>query len=1190
MLLRLELVGFKSFAEKTSLDFAPGITAIVGPNGSGKSNIVDALRWLVGEQSVRSLRGDEMTDIIFHGSAKRKSLGLAEVSLVLNNQRRLLAIDADLVQLTRRLYRDGSSEYWLNQQPVRLKDFRELFLGSGAGARGYTIIAQGRVDELLQASPQQRRELFDEAAGISRFKVRKQETLRKLSQVEQHLARSHDHLQVLQTQLRTCRLQAAKAEKYQEYQQRLHELRWQWLSSEEHRLQQAIAQLEQFRQAAAAQTQYWQQQLQQLQQAQEDQHQQQEQQQQHHEQLVQAVAEIRRQIAGEAAALPHQQRQVSELEEQLLQWQRRRAEAMTRWQSLEVEQRQAEAQWQQAHTHTTLAQQRWQQLHNQLEQNRTAVRQLEQQLSQLREEQFEAIRSAAAARTAAQAALAEVQRLQHELQRRHNDTARTACQRQTLQTRLEELTHLHTLAQQRLQEHSQLLQQLHHQQHQLDTCKTACQQSLEQLRLQYGDLRGRWELLEEWERTQQGVDSGVRFLLEQRQQLLHTDPSHPLVASVTGLVADLLVVPHDLAPLVEIVLGDKAQLLVVQPADALPTLLQSLPRDLPARVGLLPYPAPHTTTIPVAQPYCLAQQVQSPLPDLPQQLLGHVLLAEDEAQAQQLRSRFPTHRILTRSGYLWEPDGSVSVGPFRLGSGLVSRKSELRQLRVQVQQLQQALQQSEEQMRQLLAQQEQLLRQLEQAHQQRIELEKQAAQVHQALDQQHQLLEHVEQRWTLIHQETRYLEEELRRAEATWLQAHQQAEEADRAAEQLRQQIMAQQQIQRQLEAEQDRLGEAVQQAQVALSQAQLAAEQQQQRLAQVQAETRKRRVEILDLQAAERTLRQQLQEATLALLHTRSRLAMRYAEQQQYQQQLWDWSQRREQQRQAVAAHRARWLELQQQWAQSNQRLHDLELQSRDLHAQRRHLHQRVYEELGLDPDTWLARCSDITAAQADPQTLLQQIDELKRKIVRLGAVNLEALEQLQQLETEYQQHNSQHEDLVQARRCLLEIIEQLNEDSRRLFVEMLTAVRVHFQELFRKLFGGGHADIVLENEQQMLDCGIDIVAQPPGKELRTLSLLSGGERTLTAIALLLAIFRAKPSPFCILDEVDAALDEANTVRLAALLREFLDVSQFIIVTHKKRMMAAADRLWGVTMTDQGVSRVLPLRFEEWESAAEAA
>src|ERR1700722_13715421 len=225
MLKRLELVGFKSFAEKTPFDFVSGITGIVGPNGSGKSNVVDAVRWILGEQSAKSLRGGEMADVIFNGSSSRRSLGLAEVTVVFDNTRRLLAVDADEVQLTRRVYRDGTGEYLINGELARLKDFKEMFLGSGAGAHGYTIIAQGRVDELLQATTRDRREIFDEAAGISRFKAKKTETLRKLVAVEANVTRSHDRLNGLEAQLRTLRIQASKAQKCKEYNDRLRELR-----------------------------------------------------------------------------------------------------------------------------------------------------------------------------------------------------------------------------------------------------------------------------------------------------------------------------------------------------------------------------------------------------------------------------------------------------------------------------------------------------------------------------------------------------------------------------------------------------------------------------------------------------------------------------------------------------------------------------------------------------------------------------------------------------------------------------------------------------------------------------------------------------------------------------------------------------------------------------------------------------
>ncbi|MCS7021322.1 MAG: chromosome segregation protein SMC [Gemmataceae bacterium] len=1195
MLLRLELVGFKSFADKTIFEFAPGITAIVGPNGSGKSNVVDAIRWLLGEQSIRSLRGGEMADVIFQGSARRKSLGMAEVSVLLDNRRRLLAVDADQVQLTRRLYRDGSGEYLINQQPARLRDFKDIFLGSGTGSSGYTIIAQGRVEELLQASPLQRRELLDEAAGISRFKARKQETLRKLSQVEEHLSRSQDRLQHLEAQLRTCRLQAAKAQKYQEHQQRLHDLRRRWYSFEERRLAQAVAELEQaFHQAdqtAAQLHQQFQQSLateqtgeQQLEHAVQQQH-----------LLITEVAEIRRRLATEETTLQYHLQQWQALVEEKRQLSHQRLLAVHCCFQLEQDRRQLTEQANATENRVQTARAEVQQLETALQMVRDRLQGAESRLSRLRDEQFEAVRVAAAARTAAHAALAQLQRLQHELQRRHTDTVQTAARRQTLQATLESLIHADQNAQSELNKIVQIYNELNVNKKQLEDKISSLQVELEQMRIQHGDLRGRLELLEEWDRSQVGIEAAVRGLLEERQQQAVIGKPHPLVDQVLGLVADLLLVPRDLAPLVDMALGEKAQYLVVADAAAVPEILRCLPSHLPGRIGLIPLQGrPLVPTPQEEAPFSsLASHVRSSVDNLAQQLLGDILIIDDWDQACATRRRFPAYRLVTRSGILWETDGTIIVGSVRATGGLVSRKSELREVREQLRLLVEQIRRQEQHLGELEQSLERLTAEVVAAEQRRIEWEKRAAEARQQLDKHRQIIEQLDERWNLINQETHYLEEELLRTEKAWLEANQQADHAEQAAERIHRQIAQQEQLLRDGEAELERLRERHQAAQVALSQALSESEQFRDRLTRVDEEVRRCQDQAHTVQIAVQTVQQRHDELLLGILQLESQVAELYTEKDRLELQVDALQRQQEAHRLEAAQRRSHLQRLQQQLEQAQKQRHHLELRLRELQGQRFHLHQKVKEELNVEPQELLNDHSLESESRADANEdvlhLLQEIEEVKSRIARLGAVNLEALEQLQGLEKEYQQYLNQHQDLEQARRSLVEIMEQLNGDSRKLFMETLTAVRGHFQELFRKLFGGGQADIVVENEAEVLESGIEIVARPPGKELRSLTLLSGGEKTLTAIALLLAMFRARPSPFCILDEVDAALDETNTVRLASLLREFLDTSQFIIVTHKKRMMAVADRLWGVTMTEQGVSRILPLRFEDWESAQAA-
>ncbi|MBY0512486.1 MAG: AAA family ATPase, partial [Gemmataceae bacterium] len=354
--------------------------------------------------------------------------------------------------------------------------------------------------------------------------------------------------------------------------------------------------------------------------------------------------------------------------------------------------------------------------------------------------------------------------------------------------------------------------------------------------------------------------------------------------------------------------------------------------------------------------------------------------------------------------------------------------------------------------------------------------------------------------------------------------------------------------------------------------------------------ELRKRRIEAIDAAAAFDNARGRLADSQLAMLRATTGMADAYVEKESRERQAAALAAKAAADRAAREQTRDELDSLRSAWQGRQADAHARELAVHDLASRRDAAAARIREDYGLE----LAAVGPPADEEAPPAPLAaqQEIDDLRKKLARLGSVNMEALEELARVEEEFTKTQAQHDDLNAARKSLQDIIDTINDDSRKLFTDTLNAVRGYFQELFRKLFGGGQADIVLEDPADVLETGIEITARPPGKELRSLSLLSGGEKTLTAVALLLAIFRNKPSPFCILDEVDAALDEANTARLAGVLRDFLDRSQFIVVTHKKRTMAAADRLWGVTMQESGVSRLLPMRFEDWpdDEAGESA
>jgi chromosome segregation protein len=1232
MLKRLELVGFKSFADKTRFDFAPGITAVVGPNGSGKSNVADAVRWILGEQSARSLRGGEMADVIFNGSSSRKSLGMAEATVTFDNAHRLLAVDADEVQITRRVYRDGTGEYLVNGQMSRLKDVKEIFLGSGAGAGGYTIIAQGRVDELLQASTKDRREIFDEAAGISRFKSKKLETLRKLAAAEQNLTQSKVRLDALDAQLRTLRMQAAKAQKHREYSERLKELRV-GLGLREYRELSAALEVEQRAldglRGEVADTDGRTRAL--------------EQQDEALGRQIRATDEALRQqdtklgdareeIARLESALKHERDTAAGHEAEWLKAGRQRAELGYRVKALEAEAAAATADAGAAEERVRAEQGRADAAATELAAAAARLDELGRRVTAGQEQQFELVRRAGEASTHAKSSLDQVGRLQGEYTRKRGEIEQASARRATLEQALDGLSRADADLQARLSAARGRLVELNAERDGLRASAEEVQRTLEQLRVRQGDVRGRVEVLEGLERSQEGLGAGVRSVLklvsgDSRLKIDADGPPGPQspISAILGLVADLLTVPRDVAPLVELALGDAAQRFVVgDPAQV--DAVAAAVGDVAGRVGFIPLVASGGCEPPVSfEPgtggsrpplaRSLASLVSSDLPSLPEQLLGDVVLAEDLADARRLAAAHPGCRFVTRAGELLEPDGTLTVGPLTAGVGLVSRKSELRDLREQSRSLAARVSAAEVELADLRRRADAANGVLAAVEAEIGVLSGETVGLQQRIATQRGEVSQLTELLDLLGDEVRRLDHEVQKGEAAWVAARLEAEEARRAEEELKAELAALQHELQAAAADRDRRQAADTAARVALSEAAAAQKRAADRRAQLDKELKDRKIEALDRAAVAHTARGRLADSVLDMLRMSAGLAEAYRQKEDRERQAADLAARVEAERAVQKQVRDELGAVRAGWKGKQDEAHARDMAVQGLRARRDAIAARIAEDYAIDlselasggrvppelaaevvnesesdSDTDsggsrppLAGVADISAAHAE-------VEDLRRKLNRLGSVNMEALEELTRVEAEFNTLNAQHEDLAAARRSLQEVIDTINADSRRLFTDTLAAVRGYFQELFRKLFGGGQADIVLEDDGDVLEGGIEITARPPGKELRSLSLLSGGEKTLTAIALLLAIFRNKPSPFCVLDEVDAALDEANTQRFAGVLREFLDRSQFIVITHKKRTMAAADRLWGVTMQQSGVSRLLPMRFEDWPEDAAAA
>lgn len=1237
MLKRLELVGFKSFADKTVFDFGDGVTAIVGPNGSGKSNIVDAVRWILGEQSAKSLRGGEMADVIFNGSASRKSLGLAEVTMTFDNRRRQLATDAAEVQFTRRVYRTGEGEYLINGQTARLKDIKEMFLGTGAGNDDLCIIAQGKVDVLLQASNKDRRTIFEEAAGISRFKAKKIETLRHLERTDQNLARVKDIVEEIEKQLRSVKLQASKAQRFKEYSDRLKELRLALgateyreltdkLDAETRALEALKAELD-LRAARAGACEAEAERLEMLLADLDDQL--------HAEES--GLAKVLQDIKSAETTISHESNLTDDLEAEVVQTRGRLTELTVRVAALaqtsqaaqvalEAVTRQADEERRAVRTHQESLD---------AAQSRLAV--LHEQIAADKTQHFEEMRRSAHLQNEAVASKAHVENLRRERDRLQQRSQAAASNLASVDGELQELVQAETQLTERLQTARQQLQSDKQEQDRLRQLRDRTTERLMQLRQQRSGLASRIDVLAGLIKSHEGLGAGVREVIE----LIDRAGAGPW-STVIGMIADFLTVKREYAPLIDLALGEWAQRFVVRdharlldavaalptpfsgrvsflPLSAIPSAeeaaqdpaLQALKNNLLVQVSLLsriipsprPSPSPPTplpesagTAVPTPEHpglVALAEQLVScehpELGDLPAQLLGRTLIVRDLATARTIAAHTSGFRLVTLQGELLEPDGTLTVGAHHAESGILSRKSEWRELRDQLADLDVRIGEVELDGQSLRASIDAIDSKLPEQEETISVLAEQSADLHGRVQRHQDRRQGLHEEVALNRDEIERIDADMQAHEADWRKNEAEVGKAETMVQTLHARLHeAEEEIHRR-ERERQEAQQAFTQAQVAFAQV---AERQKSLQAQFQQAARddqQRRQELAQNQHSLANLKARLQESLLATLGASAALAHAYLAKERLQARLAELTEQRERKRQERARLTQQAQIARGEWRTHQESVHQRDMEASNLRHQRDTLVQRLRDDYQIELDMFSREplASANGEAPLDPAAAQQEIEELRRKLGRLGSVNMEALAELNELEARALSLQAQLNDLNAAKKSLEEIIFKINADSKRLFTETFTVVRGHFQELFRKLFGGGMADIVLEDETDVLESGVDIIARPPGKELRSISLMSGGEKTMTAVALLLAVFRSKPSPFCLLDEVDAALDEANIGRFVAVLKEFTEQSQFIVVTHSKKTMAAADVLYGITMQESGISKQVTIRFEDWVEEA---
>lgn len=1237
----LTIHGFKSFADKTNFEFHKGVTGIVGPNGCGKSNVVDAIRWVLGETSAKALRGEEMADVIFNGTDKRKPVGMAEVTLVMADCEQSLSVDYNEVAICRRVFRDGRSEYRLNGTVCRLKDIHDLFAGTGVGRAAYSIMAQGQIDMLLSSKPEDRRTVFEEAAGITKFKGQKREALRKLDYTEANLLRVQDVIAEVKRQMGSLQRQAAKARRYQvllddsrmldthlahkhyadfsaEKSEAENHVRMitDQLDSVQNRLQVAEHEALETREAYhSIESQI--------------------------NQLRGQMQELRSQLQSAEGRIGFNNERNEELqmrirqnEEQIEQGretlEQQRRELLSADEQMDILRSTIETRQHALNEHLTL--------HNsivpdrgRLDEDRRAVREMIRQ--------FEGQIAASESR---------VQSLNGQIS---NDRQR----HETLAHDLQNAAQAKASSQVEFDHLQQMIAELEYNRNDLDERAKTCARDILEKRRQRDELmerlnelqravtqrRSRLEIIEQLLQKGEGLAEGTQ------QVLKGLDRPEVFSVGIRGILASSIEVePQFIAP-IEAALHDHLQAVLLTDSELAGQILDRLAEQKLGKAAILPAdfltmkPQPDRQLVPEG---CIAWAIDKVrakpgVQEITDRLLGNVLIVEDLHTALRMKRILRDVSVATLKGEFIGADGIIHGGATKEeGASTLRREAEVRTLKAELEGLEYQLLEKEEAAETLRHQLEDMQREevtiREQSQRSREEFSQLSGQVtvvQRALQQAVTKLESVE--W-----DQNQIANRIQAAEA---QIQWQQEEAKVAREQLEGAREHEQQLEVEMEAFLRRELES------------------QERLSELRNSLALEQNSLHSIERQKAPMASRLHELENSIHRFeneiaawRGRIEQSLAENARFSEQvegqraavaaIEDHLQGRTEERAAaferVNALESQLVQLRQQSQGLTESRNRIEVQLTRVDLRLENLVNQVQERYNFhisafEPDYHAlmltideqkrnrsrGRKSELTAASGDVTDLSETsnaselaapldkddvdlddaiplpgeegqpdwdfvteiVGELRQKLESIGPVNLDAIQEFEELEERHNFLENQYNDLVKSKEELLEVIAKINETTKTMFSETFQQVRINFQNNFRELFGPtAKADLMLIDEGDPLESGIDIIAKPPGKKLQTITLLSGGERSMTAVALLFSIYQVKPSPFCVLDELDAPLDESNISRFLKMLDNFIDNSQFIIVTHNKRTMGRADVIYGVTMQEFGVSKPVGVRM----------
>lgn len=1169
---RLELNGFKSFADPVTIEFTEGMTCIVGPNGSGKSNISDAIRWVLGEQSPKMLRGGKMEEVIFAGTQNRKPKGLAEVTLVIDNSDHTLPIDYTEVGITRRMYRSGESEYMINRTPCRLRDIRELIMDTGIGVEGYSIIGQGKIADIISNKMDSRREIFEEAAGIVKYRNRKAETERKLDSASQNLARVNDIASEIEGRIDGLKRDSEKAQEYLQIREKYKDVEinivLKNIDAADSKTGAVRTEMEELDRILA-----------------EDRS--------RRESLENELRAMRASNAETESALEELRRQIGRVTEEIHFIESREGLNNERYAALERDRVRLEGERDAAMEkieRETANLQEMQQTKAAVSGEEAAARRKAEEASaaaegvwkQLtaKEQELEAAKaSILELTTAISAAAAEVssmenlkQTLQRRLQRLQEDGE--DAESEGLASRLEQTEDDLQEAKDSKAGLQKDLAQAMEQRASLEKEQAASAAAIEAIRVRAGELAARHKLLEELERSYEGYNGAVRFMMQEG------------LSGIVGTVGELLSVPKGWEVAVETALGGNVQNIICDSDSSAKKAIERLKAKKAGRLTFLP-----ADSIKAGKPADLSAiqgldgflglasdrvTCKGGYENIVDYLLGKVVVCRDLDSALKLSKKGGSLRYVTLEGEHINPAGAITGGSFKNNTAnIISRKAEKEDLEKQIRKTAGELQEAEEA-------RDECRRKLSGCLQDVQEIQAGIA----GADRTVAVLEKEVQQLKVQRQDAR---DAAGRRLAEQADLEKEIAEADRNIGEIRSRSAKQEASRSETQETADRLAEETEAVRASYEEAQAAntAARMEENAAAVKlrgAEDLEERVRasLAELQAEQRSKEQSLSDIAVQKGEIEAFAAEAKAGLKDKQ----DSREALEAKETELSARRkevqAKADELEEERIRADSVLyehqvskHDAEVRLARFDAQTESLKEKLWEEFEMS----YAQAKDF----ADPDFVMsrgmKESREYKERLRELGDVNVGAIEEYKAVSERYAFLTAQRDDLNQAIEELNSVIRDIDATIKARFKESFDAVVENFEATFTELFKGGHARLTLDDPNNPLESAIEIEAQPPGKKLQNMNLLSGGEKTMTAIALMFAVLKAKPTPFCILDEVEAALDETNIDSFARYLRQFTE-TQFALITHQKATMEYADVLYGVTMPEQGITRVLSLKL----------